>query len=75
MHTDYKKIEDLLMRRIEISSEKAKVIVSERFYDWYNASLHGGKYKDLTMKIKEISESNYLVSNITVISFKEERIE
>ena len=67
------KIATALMGDIEVSSEKVEEEISEKFYVWYNALLHGGKYKDHEGKINTVSKSDCFVENITHVADLEER--
>lgn len=67
------KIRELLTGKDEISSERLEEEISKKFYDWYNALLHGGKYKNHENKIEEISAKECLVENILFVSKFEEK--
>jgi len=61
---NYDKIKDFLLGEERVISQKTEEEITKRFYDWYNALLHGGKYKDRENKTKWVSESDCLVNNI-----------
>lgn len=70
---DFEHIKELLIGKEEVSSEVVEEEISKKFYDWYNALLHGGKYKDHNNKIKTISSKDCLVENILFVPKLEER--
>jgi len=70
---DLTKIKEILVGKEEVSSEKIEEEISKKFYDWYNALLHGGKYKDHQNKIRTISPKDCLVENIIFVSKPEDR--
>jgi hypothetical protein len=56
-----------------VSSEKIEEEISKKFYGWYNALLHGGKYKDHENKVRTISAKDCLVENIIFVPKPEDR--
>jgi hypothetical protein len=70
---DLDKIEEILIGKEEVSSEKIEEEISKKFYVWYNALLHGGKYKDHENKTRTISAKDCLVENILFVSKPEDR--
>jgi len=73
--TDFDEIFELLIGKEEVSSEKIEEEISKKFYDWYNALLHGGSYKDHENKSRKISEKDCLVENIWSVTNKDSREE
>jgi hypothetical protein len=70
---DLDKIKKILIGKEEVSSERIEEEISKKFYVWYNALLHGGKYKDHENKTKSISTKDCLVENMLFVSNPEER--
>jgi len=70
---DLGKIKEILVGKEEVSSEKMGEEISKKFYEWYNALLHGGKYKDHDNRVRKISTKDCLVENILFVSNPEER--
>jgi hypothetical protein len=70
---EFDKIEEILVGKQEVSSEKMEEEISKKFYDWYNALMHGGKYKDHDNKTKEISTKDCLIENIISVPKLEDR--
>lgn len=70
---DLEKIKEILVGKEEVSSERIEEEISKKFYDWYNALLHGGKYKDHENKTRAISPKDCLVENIIFVSKPDER--
>lgn len=64
------KIKELLVGRADVSLQREEEEISKKFYDWYNALLHGGKYKDHKGKTRNISTNDCLVENIQLIREK-----
>ncbi len=61
---DHEKIEDFLRGKERVISDKTEEEITKRFYAWYNALLHGGRYKDRENKTQRISEEDCLIQNI-----------
>ena len=70
---DLSKIKELLVGRTDVSLQRAEEEISKKFYDWYIALLHGGKYKDHKNKTKNISKNDCLVENIQLITNKNDK--
>ncbi|MFH0830063.1 MAG: N-6 DNA methylase [Candidatus Aenigmatarchaeota archaeon] len=70
---ELKKIKEILIGKEEVSSERIEEEISKKFYEWYNALLHGGKYKDHENKVRKISIKDCFVENILFASILEER--
>ena len=64
------KIKELLVGRTDVSLQREEEEISKKFYDWYNALLHDGKYKDHKGKTRNISTNDCLVENIQLIREK-----
>ena len=69
----FNSIKEILTGKEQVSLQKVEEKISKKFYDWYNALLHGGKYKDHENKTKHIAESDSLVENIYNVQSKDER--
>ncbi|MCD6496017.1 MAG: Eco57I restriction-modification methylase domain-containing protein [Candidatus Aenigmarchaeota archaeon] len=67
------KIREILVGKEEVSSERIEEEISKKFYVWYNALLHGGKYKDHENKTGTISTKDCLVENILFVSKPEDK--
>ena len=67
------KIKELLVGRTDVSLQREEEEISKKFYDWYNALLHGGKYKDHKGKTRNISTNDCLVENIQLIREKSDK--
>jgi len=57
-------IKKILTDDFEIAISKQEEEISKKFYDWYNAILYGGKYRNHLNKSKNISEKDCLIRNI-----------
>nr|CBH37780.1 hypothetical protein BSM_12570 [uncultured archaeon] len=64
LEANYEQIHEFLVGKEKVISPKTEEEISKKFYDWYNALLHGGRYKDHENKQKTISEDDCLVNNI-----------
>lgn len=64
---DLETIKGLLVGVTDILPQQVEEEISKKFYDWYNALLHGGKYKDHENKTKNISTDDCLVENIQLV--------
>jgi len=64
IETDFEQIKVFLVGKEKVISPKTEEEISKKFYDWYNALLHGGRYKDHENKQKTVSEDDCLVNNI-----------
>jgi hypothetical protein len=73
LRDDLDKIKEILIGKEEVSSERIEEEISKKFYIWYNALLHGGKYKDHENKTRIISNKDCLVENILSVSNPEDR--
>jgi len=73
LRDDEKRIEEFLTGKVKVSSEKVEEEISKKFYEWYKALLHGGKYRDHENKLKSISPEVCLVENILLVKDKDER--
>lgn len=71
--THSKKIENILSGKEEVSADKVEEEISRRFYDWYNALLNGGEYKDENNKKRNISTKDCLINNIVSVSDESDR--
>ncbi|MCW3134805.1 MAG: Eco57I restriction-modification methylase domain-containing protein [Methanophagales archaeon] len=73
LEENFEKIKDFLAGKERVVSPETEEEVSKKFYDWYNALLHGGRYKDHENKLKTVSEVDCLVSNVIGVRDWEER--
>lgn len=69
---DFQRIKELLAGKKPIAKISEEEI-TEKFYSWYNALLHGGRYKDHKGIIKHISEKDSFVENIRSVERVEDR--
>ncbi len=61
---DFDKIREYISGKKAVKKSKREEKISKKFYEWYNALLHGGYYRDLKNKRKYIAEDDCLVKNI-----------
>jgi hypothetical protein len=73
LEEQFEQIKDFLVSREKVVSPKTEEEISKKFYDWYNALLHGGRYRDHENKLKTISEEDCLVNNVIGVRDLEER--
>ncbi|HJH28042.1 MAG TPA: hypothetical protein C5S37_15060 [Methanophagales archaeon] len=73
LEADFAQIKEFLVGKEKVVSQKTEEEISKKFYDWYNALLHGGRYKNHENKQKTIAEDDCLVSNVIGVSGLEER--
>ena len=73
LEADFAQIKEFLVGKEKVVSPKTEEEISKKFYDWYNALLHGGRYKDHENKLKTVAEADCLVSNVIGVSDLEER--
>jgi hypothetical protein len=73
LETDYEQIKVFLVGKEKVISPKMEEEISKKFYDWYNALLHGGRYKDHENKQKTVSEADCLGNNIIGVKDWEEK--
>jgi adenine-specific DNA-methyltransferase len=64
LEMQFDQIKDFLVGKEKVVSPKTEEEISKKFYGWYNALLHGGRYKDHENKTRKISEADCLVNNI-----------
>ena len=69
---DFNRIKELLTGEKPIAKISEEEITA-RFYNWYNALLHGGKYRDHEGNIKQISDKDSFVENIRFVERLEDR--
>jgi hypothetical protein len=69
----FERIKEFLVGKEKVVSLKTEEEISKKFYDWYNALLHGGRYKDHENKLKTISEEDCMVNNVVSVKNLEER--
>ncbi|HDS45451.1 MAG TPA: restriction endonuclease subunit R [Methanomicrobia archaeon] len=73
LETQFDQIKDFLAGKEKVVSPKTEEEISKKFYGWYNALLHGGRYKDHENKTRTISEADCLVNNVIGVKDLEER--
>ena len=73
LEENIEKIKEFLAGKERVVSAETEEEISKKFYDWYNALLHGGRYKDHENKLKTVSEVDCLVSNVIGVKDLEER--
>jgi len=73
LEADYEQIKVFLVGKEKVISPKTEEEISKKFYDWYNALLHGGRYKDHENKQKTVSEADCLVNNIIGVKERAEK--
>ena len=69
---DFQQIKEVLTGKQPIAKISEEEI-TEKFYSWYNALLHGGGYKDHKGIIRHISEKDSFVENIRSVERVEDR--
>jgi len=73
LEEQFDKIKEFLVGKEKVVSPKTEEEISKKFYGWYNALLHGGRYKDHENKQKTVSEADCLVNNVIGVKDLEER--
>jgi len=73
LEADFEQITEFLVGKEKVVSPKTEEEISKKFYDWYNALLHGGRYKNHENKQKTVAEDDCLVSNVIGVKDLEER--
>jgi hypothetical protein len=73
LEEQFEQIKEFLVGKERVVSPKTEEEISKKFYGWYNALLHGGRYKDHENKLKTVSEADCLVNNVIGVSDLEER--
>ncbi len=73
LEKDYEQIKEFLAGKEKVVSSKTEEDISKKFYDWYNALLHGGRYKDHKDKTGNISERDCFVNNIFNVENTEDK--
>ena len=72
---DFAAIENFITGKSAVRTQKKEAEITKRFYEWYNALLHGGSYRDLEGKRRTISEEDCLVSSILNVRSESDREE
>jgi hypothetical protein len=70
---NFKEIKNFLIGKEKVVSPRTEEEISRKFYGWYNALLHGGRYKDHENNLRTISEEDCLVNNVFGVRDVEER--
>jgi len=73
LEEQFDKIKEFLVGEEKVVSPKTEEEISKKFYGWYNALLHGGRYKDYENNQKTIAEEDCLVNNVIGVSDLEEQ--
>ena len=73
LEEQFDQIKEFLVGKEKVVSPKTEEEISKKFYGWYNALLHGGKYRDHENKQKTISEADCLVNTVIGVRDLEER--
>ena len=73
LEENFEQIREFLAGRERVVSPETEEEVSKKFYDWYNALLHGGRYKDHENKLKTVPVADSLVNNVIGVKDLEER--
>jgi len=73
LEENFEKIKEFLAGKERVVSAETEEEISKKFYDWYNALLHGGKYKNHENKLKTVSEADCMVSNVIGVKDLDER--
>jgi hypothetical protein len=73
LEANFEQIKEFLVGKERVISPETEEEISKKFYDWYNALLHGGRYKDHENKLKTVSEADCLVNNIIGVKDLEEK--
>jgi len=73
LEDNFEQIKEFLVGEERVVSPKTEEEISKKFYGWYNALLHGGRYKDHKNKPDYVSEERCLVNNIIGVKDLEER--
>ncbi|PSG99201.1 MAG: hypothetical protein BRC29_03685 [Nanohaloarchaea archaeon SW_7_43_1] len=64
LEKDIFRLQELLKGERKPVSERKQEEITDKFYNWYDALLHGGKYKDRNDETKHIAEEDAFVNNI-----------
>lgn len=64
LEKDIYRLQELLQGERKPVSEKKQEEITDQFYQWYDALLHGGKYQDRKGETKHIAEEDAFVNNI-----------
>jgi hypothetical protein len=73
LEDDFEQIKEFLIGKEKVVSPKTEEEISKKFYEWYNALLHGGRYKDHEDKTDSVPEARCLVNNVVGVKDLEER--
>ncbi|WP_456475699.1 Eco57I restriction-modification methylase domain-containing protein [Candidatus Pyrohabitans sp.] len=72
---DFAAIENFITGKSAVRTQKKEAEITKRFYEWYNALLHGGSYRNLKGERDEIGEEYCLVSSILNVKSESDREE
>ncbi len=73
LEEDFAKIQEFLVGGERVISSKTEEEISKKFYVWYNALLHGGRFKNHRNETDSISPQGCLVNNISGVRELDER--
>jgi len=72
IRVDFHQIKERIVGIKRITSPKEEQAITKKFYNWYDAILHGGVYFDNENKQKRISKQDCLINNIIRITDQRE---
>ena len=72
---DFAAMEHFITGKEKVTTPKKQAKVSKRFYEWYNALLHGGSYRDLKGKQRKILKESCLVESVLNVPQEDDREE
>lgn len=75
IRTHIDEIREIILGKEKVSVDRVEEEISKKFYNWYNALLHGGTYNDHENRKRKISNKNCLVNNISTVLNEEDREE
>ena len=73
LEENFEKIKEFLRGKERVVSPETEEEISKKFYDWYNALLHGGRYRDHENKVRTIAQADCLINNVIGVKDLEER--
>ena len=73
LEDNFEQIKEFLIGKEKVVSPKTEEEISKKFYEWYNALLHGGRYKNHEDKPDSVPEERCLVNNVIGVMDLEER--
>jgi type I restriction-modification system DNA methylase subunit len=73
LEDNFEQIKEFLIGKEKVVSPKTEEEISKKFYGWYNALLHGGRYKNHAGEPDSVPEARCLVNNVIGVMDLEER--